>query len=143
MREDARVLILPSSLLEELAAVPGRLATAHGALEHDLLGRYTGLDIVLKTRLHHSIVQRRLTPRLGLVTPQLEKALSDSFNQWFPNLEENTWTKFQPYQLLGKVTARFTAEALVNPEFSNDPMWLEIAVQYTENRRFESNGFYS
>jgi ent-kaurene oxidase len=121
------------SLLEELAAVPERVATAHGALEHDLLGRYTGIDIVLKSRLHHSIVQRRLTPRLDLVTPNLEKVLSSSFAQWFPKPKGTEWVDFQPYQDFSKITARFTAETLVSPDFSNDPTWLNISVEYTEN----------
>ncbi|KAI0903464.1 cytochrome P450 [Ustulina deusta] len=133
VREDGGVLVLPSSMLEELAALPDRVATAHGALEHDLLGRYTGLDIVLKTRLHHTIVQRRLTTRLKDVIPNMEKALTTAFNDWFPKPKNDNWTNFQPYQDISKIMARFTAEVLVSPEFSDNPVWLEIAVQYTEN----------
>jgi hypothetical protein len=135
VREDGGVLVLPSSLLEEISSIPERIATAHGALAHDLVSRYTGLNIVLQTRLHHSVVQRKLTPRLGLVTPNLEKALTTSFQKWFPRPEGGSWVPFQPYQIIGKITARFTSEALVSPEFSSDPAWLDIAVKYTENRK--------
>ncbi|KAK5999071.1 Cytochrome P450 monooxygenase [Cladobotryum mycophilum] len=132
IRNNGRIVVLPLNLLEELASLPEKVANPQAALEHDLLGRYTGLNLILENRLHHSIVQRKLTPRLPLLLPRMEKATADSFAQFFPNSEE--WTEFQPYQVLGRISARVAADAIVGPALSNNSEWLDIAFNYTENR---------
>lgn len=126
-------MILPASLLEELSVLPSNVASPHGALEHDLLGSYTGLNLILESRIHHSIVQRKLTPRLSLLTPALEAELRFALQESFPKLQHDNWAEFQPYQIFGKISARLTARALVGPGFCRDPRWLEVAFQYTEN----------
>ncbi|KAI2627380.1 putative cytochrome P450 [Hypomontagnella submonticulosa] len=132
VRGEGNIVILPNSLVEELASLPVSVASPHGALEHDLLGSYTGLDVILESRLHHSIVQRKLTPRLSVITPRLERELSSLFKQVFPSAV-GKWVEFQPYQVFGKLAARLTAHAIVGPAFCDDPVWLDIAVNYTEN----------
>ncbi|KAI5925015.1 putative cytochrome P450 [Camillea tinctor] len=129
---DKDVVVLPLSLLEELSAIPSVIASPHGALEHDLLGSYNGLDLVLETRLHHSIVQRKLTPRLGLITPGLERELRTAFQACFPKCDGD-WVEFQPYYALGAISARLSAYAIVGPAFCRDPAWLDITFDYTEN----------
>ncbi|KAF2184216.1 putative cytochrome P450 [Zopfia rhizophila CBS 207.26] len=131
IRNEGSIVILPNCLLEELSLLPSNIASPHGALEHDLLGHYTGLNLILESRLHHSIVQRKLTPRLGLVTPGLENELQSAFEDYFPECDD--WIEFQPYQVFGKVSARLSARALVGPGLCRHPTWLDISVNYTEN----------
>ena len=127
------MVILPLSLIEELSSLPTTIASPNGALEHDLLGSYTGLNLILESRLHHSIVQRKLTPRLNLLTPRLEEELRSAFEDYFPACDE--WTVFQPYQIFAKVSARLAARALVGPALSRNSIWLDISVNYTDNRK--------
>jgi len=131
IRNDGSIVVLPTCLLDELSHLPSTIASPHGALEHDLLGPYTGLNLILESRLHHSIVQRKLTPRLGLLTPGLENELLLAFEEYFPACDY--WTEFQPYQVFGKVSARLSARALVGPSLCCDPTWLDISVNYTES----------
>lgn len=131
MRCNGNVLVLPLPLLDELSTLPAAIASPHGALEHDLLGKYTGLNVILENRLHHSIIQRKLTPNLGLITPTLEDTLITSFDKYFPKASE--WVEFQPYQVFAKVAARLSAEAIVGPAFSENPIWLDLAVEYTDS----------
>ena len=112
------------------------IASPNGALEHDLLGPYTGLDLILESRLPHSIVQRKLTPRLGSLTPCLENELKAAFEDYFPTC--NDWTESIPYQLLGKISARLSGRALVGAAFCRNPTWLDISFNYTENRAASS-----
>lgn len=130
MQIDKNMIILPLSVLDELVAIPSTVASPHGGLENDLLGPYTGLDLVLESRLHHSIIQRKLTPRLGLVTPGLEKELCIALKECLPANED--WAVFQPYQALSKVSARFSAQAITGPAFANNEQWLDIEVNYVE-----------
>ncbi|KAI1384137.1 putative cytochrome P450 [Hypoxylon trugodes] len=131
IRSNGCVLFLPLSVLEELSNLPATVASPNTALENDLLGHYTGLSLILESRAHHSIVQRRVTPRLGLMTPRLEAEIHSACSESFPNSQE--WVEFQPYKTLAKVSARISAQAIVTPEFAHDPKWLEISVEYTEN----------
>ncbi|MCJ1405151.1 hypothetical protein MMC11_008377 [Xylographa trunciseda] len=130
IRGEGTVLVLPISLLDELSTLPSSIASPNGALEQDLLGPYTGLDLILESRLHHSIVQRKLTPRLGVLTPGLEDELKSAIEDYFPPCDE--WTEFMPYQLFGKISARLAGKALVGPALCRDLTWLDISVNYTE-----------
>ena len=133
IRNDGSVVVLPIGMLDELSSLPPSIASPHGALEHDLLGPYTGLDTILESRLHHSIVQRKLTPRLNTLTPCLERELTSAFEDYFPVC--NDWTEIKPFRLLGKVAARLSARALVGPSMCRNADWLHISVNYTENRK--------
>ncbi|ETS76588.1 hypothetical protein PFICI_11975 [Pestalotiopsis fici W106-1] len=131
IRNEGSVILLPVSLLEELSRLPPSVAEGTSALNGDLTGSFTGVDLILENRLHHSIVQRKLTPRIPLMLPQMEKAVADGFARFMPDSEE--WTVFQPYKALAYVSARLNAEPVVGPTFSSNPEWLHTAVEYTEN----------
>ncbi|KAL4736669.1 cytochrome P450 [Aspergillus similis] len=83
IRGDGSVVILPLHLIDELSSLPQSVASSHGALERDLLGRYTGLDIILTSRMHHTIVQRKLTPRLPALTPALQDEVTLAVQEVF------------------------------------------------------------
>ncbi|KAM0817452.1 putative Cytochrome P450 [Seiridium cardinale] len=131
IRNEGQIVVLPLPLLEELSRLPPNVAEGTAALNGDLVGSYTGVDLILENRLHHSIVQRKLTPRLPLLLPQMEKAVNEGFAGFMPNSEE--WTEFRPYQSLAYVSARLNAEPIVGAAFSSNPEWLHTAVEYTEN----------
>ena len=94
LRGDGSVIILPKHLLDELSALPSAVASPNGAIEHDLMGPYTGVGLILESRLHHSIVQRKLTPRLEALTPSLESESRSAFEAHFPIRED--WTEITP-----------------------------------------------
>lgn len=124
-------MVLPLSLLEEVSRLPSNIAEPTAALEQDLVGSFTGVDLILESRLHHSIVQRKLTPRLPLLLPRMEEAVTVAFDKYLPQSEE--WTEFQPYKAFSYVSARLGAEVIVGPAFCDNSDWLHIAVEYTEN----------
>ena len=128
VRGDGIVVILPDSLLDELSTLPSTIASPNGALEHN----HTGLDLVLESRLHHSIVQRKLTCRLGVLTPRLEIEMKAAFEDYSPTCDD--WTESTLFQLLEKISTRLSGRALVGATLSRDPTWLDIALNYTENR---------
>ncbi|KAL9036240.1 MAG: hypothetical protein Q9180_004413, partial [Flavoplaca navasiana] len=131
IRNDGNMVVLPPSSIDELSSLPPSVASPHGALEHDLLGPYTGLNTILDSRLHHSIVQRKLTPRLETLTPYLENELTAAVEDYFPDCDE--WTTIQPFRLFGKLAARVSARALVGPSMCRDRGWLDVSINYTES----------
>ncbi|CAH0054065.1 unnamed protein product [Clonostachys solani] len=75
-------------------------------------------------------MQRRLTPRIPLLIPRMERTVAHAFEKHFPNHDE--WVEVQPSKILGPVLAKVAAEALVGPEFSHDPTWVDISTHHTE-----------
>ncbi|KAJ8119219.1 hypothetical protein ONZ43_g3788 [Nemania bipapillata] len=131
IRNEGQIVLLPVTLLEELSRLPASVAEGTSALNGDLVGSFTGVDLILENRLHHSIVQRKLTPRIPLLLPQMEKAVTEGFATFMPQSEE--WTVFKPYQTLAYISARLNAEPIVGAAFSSNPEWLHTAVEFTEN----------
>ncbi|KAI3317745.1 cytochrome P450 [Xylariaceae sp. AK1471] len=131
IRSDGNVLVLPFSVLYELSTLPATVASPHDGLENELMGRYTGISLILDSRLHHAIVQRRLTPRLPMLVPVLEKSINSAFQKCFPRADD--WVVMMPYEVFGKISTRSNAPALVGPSFSEDPEWLDVAFNYTEH----------
>ncbi|KAI1265397.1 cytochrome P450 [Xylariaceae sp. FL1019] len=130
IRSDGNILVLPVNTLNELSTLPATVASPHDGLENELMGRYTSISLILDSRLHHSVVQRRLTPRIPVLVPIIEKSLSSAFQDCFPKSDH--WVEMTPYDLFGKISARANAPALVGPAFSKDPEWLDVAFNYTE-----------
>lgn len=126
------MLVLPYSLLEELSCIPNHIASRNKALEHDLLGHYTGINLIVDSRLHHTIVQRKLTPRLEQLVPGLERELAATFEEHLP-ASCGEWTEFQPYQTLAKISARLSARALVGPDLCRNATWLDVSINFTES----------
>ncbi|KAI9034946.1 cytochrome P450 [Aspergillus affinis] len=131
VRGDGNVVILPANLIDEHSSLPYSVASNHGALEKDLLDPYTGLNIILESRMHHTIIQRKLTPRLPLLTPALQNELTLAIGESFPVCSE--WTEMVPFKVLGQVAARLAARVIVGLVFCRDPRWLDISVNYTES----------
>ncbi|CAI6331422.1 unnamed protein product [Periconia digitata] len=136
IQNDRNIIVLPHTLLDQLSSLPATVASPHGALEQDLLGPHTGLNLILDSRLHHSIVQRKLTPRLPIMAPRLQDELMNAVDFHFSHVENeegNGWTKFQPYQVLAKISAQLAARALVGRELCRNKIWLDVSVNYTES----------
>ncbi|CAH0031682.1 unnamed protein product [Clonostachys rhizophaga] len=86
-------------------------------------------------------MQRRLTPRIPLLIPRMERTVAHAFEKHFPNDDE--WIEIQPSKILGPILAKVAAEALVGPEFSHDPTWVDISTHYTEAVIYFSTGLIS
>ncbi|KAI0179158.1 cytochrome P450 [Hypoxylon sp. FL1284] len=129
-RNNEPAIILPHALLEELAGLPATVASPQAALGRDLLGHYTGVDQIVENNLHHYVVQRKLTTRLPRLMPALESAVAAAFEEQFPNSDE--WTEIRPTEIMGPISAKVAAVALVGPDFIDDPTWMDISVHYTE-----------
>jgi hypothetical protein len=136
IRNDGNMIILPSSLLEQFSSLPLNIASPRDAVWNDLLGSHNTLNLLRDGKLHASIVQRRLTPKLALLAPKLEEELVAAVEEYFssiPEIDNEKWVNFQPHQELVRISARLSARALVGPELCRNEKWLYISVHYTES----------
>ncbi|KAI1326585.1 cytochrome P450 [Xylariaceae sp. FL0255] len=130
IRSDGNVLALPFSVVDELASLPISVASSSEGLENELMGKYTSMSLILDNHLHHSIVQRRLTPRIPMLVPLIEKSVSTAFDTCFPKADD--WVELVPYEVFKKISPRINQPALVGIKFSEDPDWLDVALNYSE-----------
>jgi hypothetical protein len=79
------MVVLPASAIPELSSLPIEVASGIKTLEQYLLEKWTRLHMVIESRLHHKLVQRKLTPNLSLVTPGLEDEVTKAIEEFFSN----------------------------------------------------------
>ena len=102
------------------------------------MGRFTGMSLILTNRLHHAIVQRRLTSNLSSIIPDLEEELASAVQDCLPSCEEE-WKEFSPYHTFERIVARVTAKAVVGSSLCRDVEWLECSTKYIENGKKSSS----
>lgn len=134
IRSDVNMVVLPPKHIPELSSLPLDIASGIKALEADLLGKWTGLHIIIHSRLHYQLVQRKLTPNLSLVIPALEDEVTASLEACFPQSHE--WTSFKPYYTLLDVSARVSSRVLVGYPICQNPEWIDISKNFTENSTY-------
>lgn len=132
MRTDGDIIVLPPSFLDELQSLPRDVANATDGNMHNLLGSFTGLNILLDTDLHFRIIRSRLTRNLEPAMEAIQDELSYSLDKEFSGTNAG-WTPLGVYHTLLKVVARTSARAFVGKRYCRENEWLEIVTEYTEN----------
>ena len=130
------MIVLPLSAIEELNSLPWTTADPTGAHVLSLCGPYTGVDLLLKTNLHYRVLQRKLTPKLGLITAPMEQELSQAVEDIFPACE--TWVRIKTSDILLALFARMNARVFVGLPFCRDKTWLDISTKFTETSKLLS-----
>ena len=92
---------------------------------------------MVESRLHHMIVQRKLIPHLPQLIPRLEESINAGLTKELPHGLSKNWTEIQPYHLLKRVSARLAANMIVGPGLCDDPTWLNISFEFTENGKHD------
>ena len=134
MRNDADMIVLPVSYIDELNTLPPSVANPTRDHVLNIFGCYTGVDLLLHNDLHYRTIQKKLTPNLGAVTKPMEEELVRTLEHDFPDCDEN-WVAFKPYHVLLLLVARMSARVFVGLPFCRNPKWLEISTRFTENSK--------
>ena len=132
MRTDGDVIVLPPSFLDELHSLPKTVANPTDGNMHNLLGNYTGLNILLHTDLHFRVIRGRLTPNLTPTMLAIQDELCYSMRIDYPECR-NQWSPIGVYDTILHTVARTSARSFVGAAFCRDVRWLEIVTQFTEN----------
>ncbi|KAI1267564.1 cytochrome P450 [Xylariaceae sp. FL1019] len=132
VRDRTDAIVLPLTLLAELAALPSTIASSHDAIAQDLLGSYTGLNSIVESRLHHQVIHKRLNPSLHKLAPALEQELGIVLHEHLGHVGQSEWSSFNPYHVMGMVSARLSSYIMVGPALSNSD-WIELSLKFTES----------
>ncbi len=131
VRNDADMVVLPVSMVEEIRALPSSIANPTVAHAHNLLGSYTRMNLILRSNLHFRMIQTKLTPNLGSLTHPMEEEVKFAMDNHFPQCDD--WTTIKPYHTILNLVARTSARVFVGLPICRTKKWLEISTQFTEN----------
>ncbi|EXA29558.1 hypothetical protein FOQG_14774 [Fusarium oxysporum f. sp. raphani 54005] len=132
-RLDTDIVMLPSSVLEELAGLPNAIASNILALQYDLVAAWTGLSMLQDVNLHLRVVQRRLSPNMRSLTLDLEEEVTNAVGALFPQTSNGEWAEMDLYHVMMEVSSRVFSRMVVGPHFCRDPKWVDFAMNFTEN----------
>lgn len=127
------MVILPDSVVEELAGLPNSIASNILALQYDLVAAWTGLSMLQDVNLHLRVVQRRLSPNMRRITLDLEEEVTDAIQTLFPQTSNGEWVEMNLYHVMTKVSARVFSRMVVGRQFCRDPRWVDFSINFTEN----------
>ena len=127
------MVVLPVSMVEEVRMLPSTVANPTIAHAHNLLGRYTEMDLILRSDLHFRMIQTKLTPALGSLTGPMEEEVKYAMEHHFP--KSDGWTVIKPYHKVLELVASTSARVFVGLPLCRTTEWLEISTQFTENSK--------
>lgn len=138
-RNDAEILILPRSHIDELRNMPERNLSAMEAHLKNMVGKYTigNMHMMRTSDLHRRALQRKLTPSLGTLIPSLKSELEHAIDVDVPKAKD--WTPIRINELTVAVVARVSARVFVGPELCRNPEWLYLSIHFTKNLGWTRN----
>ncbi|PWY93639.1 cytochrome P450 [Aspergillus sclerotioniger CBS 115572] len=103
------------------------------ALFNKGLGSYTGLSIILESRLHIQVIQQRLTPTLATVMGEVKDELEYAFHSGdLPDCLD-TWVSVDIHTTLARLISLLSSRVFGGTELSRDEEWLSTSTQYPKN----------
>jgi ent-kaurene oxidase len=126
------VIVVPTSMVREIASLSDQKASFELELHKRFLGKYTGLGFQGPVAGHLAS-----TVRVDLVrnTVEATKALVDEIEYALPNHLGNSeeWSSFLLYNQLTEIVAQVTARVFVGIPLCRDPEWINLMVDYTRH----------
>ncbi|KAI4286868.1 MAG: hypothetical protein L6R35_003880, partial [Caloplaca aegaea] len=115
VRPESIITVLPKKYVHELRNVPESKLYSFQALADDLVGRYSGIDIMLGSELNFHAVQNKLTPRIGAFTEVVKEELDFAMEKDFPKCTG----------ILHSLNARSTTKSFRELIFPSPDQWVE------------------
>ncbi len=126
------VIVLPNKYVDELRNIPNDRLNAILALVKNAEGAFALTDVLATSNLHTTVIQTRLTPKLGALVPSVRNELDIALDIEFPRCDK-TWVNLEIYHVLHQIVGRASARVFVGPDLCRNKSWLETAEGYTNN----------
>lgn len=81
------MLVLPPRYVDELRNLPLTVASPTMAHVHNLMGRTTNMDLILRNNLHFRTLQEKLTPNMNNLTSPMRDELNYAMSLELPTDE--------------------------------------------------------
>ncbi|KAL8647240.1 MAG: hypothetical protein Q9210_005672, partial [Variospora velana] len=132
VRPESIITVLPKKYVHELRNVPESKLYSVQALADDLVGRYSGIDIMLGSDLNFHAVQNKLTPRIGAFTEVVKEELDFAMEKDFPKCS-GQWVEADFNTIILKIVSRITLRTFVGHPVCRNEELLRLNCQIVEH----------
>ncbi|KAI2781765.1 ent-kaurene oxidase [Daldinia loculata] len=120
--------IIPSSLVGELKGLPEDTLSARTAVKEAMLSEYTNLCAGLHSDTLSLLLKCKMTGQLARMTPQLKEELEYIIATEFPECQEWTPFKIQPFMV--RTIARLSGRVFVGPLLNRTEEWMDVSINF-------------
>ncbi|KAF3062287.1 Ent-kaurene oxidase [Daldinia childiae] len=120
--------IIPSSLVSELKGLPEDTLSARTAVEEAMLSEYTNLCAGSHADTLSLLLKCKMTGQLARMTPQLKEELEHIVATEFPECQEWTPFKIQPFMI--RTIARLSGRIFVGPLLNRTEEWMDVSINF-------------
>ncbi|KAI1103090.1 ent-kaurene oxidase [Jackrogersella minutella] len=120
--------IIPVSLVGELKGLPEDTLSARTAVREAMLSEYTKLCAGQHTDTLSLLLKCKMTGQLARMTPQLKEELEYIIATEFPECEEWTPFKIQPFMI--RTVARLSGRVFVGPALNRVEEWMDVSINF-------------
>ncbi|KAJ4150430.1 hypothetical protein LMH87_011180 [Akanthomyces muscarius] len=129
---DTDIVVLSHRFVDELRSLPEAKASSPQALYNKGVGTYTGLGIILESRLHIETIQKRLTPSLTAVLDEVKDELDHALALEMPACTDN-WVSMDMHTTLARLISRLSSRVFGGMELARNEEWIDASTKYPEN----------
>ncbi|KAI2622158.1 ent-kaurene oxidase [Hypomontagnella submonticulosa] len=120
--------IIPASLVGELKGLPEDTLSARTAVREAMLSEYTSLCAGAHTDTLSLLLKCKMTGQLARMTPQLKEELEYILATEFPECQEWTPFKIQPFMV--RTVARLSGRIFVGPALNRVEEWMDVSINF-------------
>ncbi|KAI1659919.1 ent-kaurene oxidase [Daldinia decipiens] len=120
--------IIPSSLVGELKGLPEDTLSARTAVKEAMLSEYTNLCAGAHSDTLSLLLKCKMTGQLARMTPQLKEELEHIIANEFPECQEWTPFKIQPFMV--RTIARLSGRVFVGPLLNRSEEWMDVSINF-------------
>ncbi|KAI8964909.1 ent-kaurene oxidase [Daldinia sp. FL1419] len=120
--------IIPSSLVGELKGLPEGTLSARTAVKEAMLSEYTNLCAGSHSDTLSLLLKCKMTGQLARMTPQLKEELEHIIAAEFPECQEWTPFKIQPFMV--RTIARLSGRVFVGPLLNRTEGWMDVSINF-------------
>ncbi|KAI1135209.1 ent-kaurene oxidase [Hypoxylon sp. FL0543] len=120
--------IIPASLVGELKGLAEDTLSARTAVREAMLSEYTNLCAGQHTDTLSLLLKCKMTGQLARMTPQLKEELEYIIATEFPECEEWTPFKIQPFMI--RTVARLSGRVFVGSALNRVEEWMDVSINF-------------
>ncbi|KAM3067352.1 hypothetical protein ACMFMG_005290 [Clarireedia jacksonii] len=130
-RNDIDILVLPVRFVDEIRNYTREQLSGIEALAYNVLGEYTGIDILVKSDLHVKVLRNYLTPNMGKVMLNARDELDYSQEVDIPACED--WQEVDIQNIMRWIVARISARTFIGYPACRNDAWIQTSLDYSRD----------
>lgn len=124
------LLVLSPKYLPELRKLPERCLNATAALVDSVLGKYSGVDLLLRDHLSSDMCRGPLTKNLSNIVPQMSHELQLAYPEVFQACENGDQVAYVAYKSIYSLISRISSRVFVGAPICHNQEWIEPVRSY-------------